>query len=326
MNKKSMNVPPEIRSLILGAERILLICHIAPDGDAIGSLLGLGRALRKLGKACTYACADDVPSQFMFLPGAAEIGPARCEDHDLIITLDSSDLARIGSMYDPACFRRKPVINIDHHITNLEFAGTNWVERVAATAEMCLALVMALEIPLDPTIATCLLTGIVTDTRSFRTSTVTVEVLRRAVALVEAGASLADITEHVYQRNSLARICLWGQALSGVHIQDRIIWTEISAEMRRSCQASDRDGEGLVSFLDATRDADVAIVFQEKDGEAEASMRAARGVDVSGVALGLGGGGHPQAAGCTCKGTLAEVRDRVLAATRQALREQGRLA
>jgi len=332
----STTLPPRVRgmkalakatALIRGAQRIICICHVMPDGDAIGSLVGLGLALRKMGKRCTLACADPVPERLRFLPGVAEVQPVTPTDEDLIITLDCSDTERIGALYDATLFARKRVLNIDHHITNVAFGDVNWVEQRAATAELCLELITKLAIPLDVAIATCLLTGVVTDTRSFRTSNTTPEVLRVAIRLLEAGASLADINEQLSQYNSPGRICLWGRALSNARMQQRVIWAEITPDLLATCNATTEDTEDLVSFLVATRDMDVALLFTDRGGgKIEVSMRAVRGVDISGVALQFGGGGHPQAAGCTCNGALPEVKARVLQATITALRVQGRLS
>lgn len=322
-----MTVLAKATALIRDAQRILCLCHIMPDGDAIGSLIGLGLALRKLGKRCTLACADPVPERLRFLPGASEVQPVAPTDEDLIITLDCSDTERIGALYDATLFAQKQVLNIDHHITNVQFGDVNWVEQRAATAELCLELITELAIPLDVAIATCLLTGVVTDTRFFRTSNTTPDVLRVAIRLLEAGASLADVNEQLNQHNSPSRICLWGRALSNAQMQQRVIWAEITPDLLATCDATAEDTEDLVSFLAATRDTDVALLFTDRgDGAIEVSMRAARGVDISVVALQLGGGGHPQAAGCTCNGALMEVRAQVLQATITALRAQGRLS
>lgn len=321
-----MQIPTQLLNLIHDATRILLIAHVAPDGDAIGSLTGLGQALEKAGKKVALTCEDPAPSPLQFLPAAKRIERKYVGIENLIITLDSSDTARLGKLYDAAFFAGRPVINIDHHITNIRFGDVNWVEPVASTAQMCVALVEKLGIPWDTEIATALLTGIVTDTRCFRTSNTTPDVLRAATFLMEAGASLADITDAVFQHHSPSRVRLWGAALSAAQMEDRIVWTEISKEMVQRCEANSNDDEGLANFLDATRDIDVAVVLREKsEGQIEASMRAARGVDISGVAFSLGGGGHPQAAGCTCEGTMSEVRTQVIESVRQALRDQGRL-
>lgn len=318
-----MNISARVQNLIHEAQRIALICHIIPDGDAVGSLLGLGLALRILGKECILVCQDAIPEEFFFLPSAAEVRSTLPQTLDLIITLDSSDTQRLGSAYDAALFQAKPVINIDHHVTNVRFGSENWVEPMAATAEICLALICGLGIPVDPMVATCLLTGIVTDTRCFRTPNVTTAVLRTVINLMDMGASLPQITAQVFRRNSPERICLWSKALATVQTQDGIIWAEVSREMMESCRADTRAAEGLVSFLDTTREAKVSIVFREaENGEVETSMRSIQDVDISGVAFALGGGGHPQAAGCTCPGTLEGIRERVLAAVAQALQTQ----
>lgn len=321
-----MPLPAKIKRLIQSAARILIICHIMPDGDAIGSLLGVGWALRKLGKSCTLACADPVPEKYKFLPGHEGIRNQRVGDEELIITLDASDTERLGALYDAAVFARTPVINIDHHITNIKFGQVNWVEQTASTAELGLALTKGLGIPLDADIATCLLTGLVTDTRCFRTPNTTQVVLGHATTLMDAGASLAEISEKAFGQNSLFRLCIWGKALASATVRAGLIWARLSLQDFKSCNASWQDTEDLVSFLLATRGMNASLLLQEREpGKVEASMRSVRGVNIANVALSLGGGGHPQAAGCTVAGTMAQVEERVLAALTQALREQGRL-
>ncbi|HID61301.1 MAG TPA: bifunctional oligoribonuclease/PAP phosphatase NrnA [Anaerolineae bacterium] len=317
---KSRIVAQRIRQ----ARNILVICHVMPDGDAIGSLLGLGWALHKLGKEHTLACADPVPDSFAYLPGSETIVAYPAGNHDLVISLDCSDLKRLGAAYDQNSLRRVPIINIDHHVTNIGFGSVNWVDPgSAATAQMVLTLIERLEVPLDPTMATCLLNGIVTDTRGFRTPNTTPAVMEAATRLMMAGASLPEITEQVFNRRPLAVVRLWGRALSAVQLDGRIIWTEISQAMKHECGLSNDSDDGLVSFLASACEADVGIVFTEKDdGTIDVSMRSMPGIDISSVAMRLGGGGHPQAAGCNLNSSLAEARERVLAELRHSLLEQ----
>jgi phosphoesterase RecJ-like protein len=295
-----------------------------PDGDAIGSLLGLGWALHKLGKEHTLTCADPVPASFAYLPGSEAIVTHPEGSYDLIISLDCSDLKRLGSAYDQDSLRGVLVINIDHHVTNVGFGSINWVDpSSASTAQMVLKLIERLKVPLDPTIATCLLNGIVTDTHGFRTPSTTPAALEAATILMTAGASLSEITERVFNRRPLAVICLWGKALSGIQLDGRIIWTEISQAMKHECGLSSDSDDGLASFLTSANEADVGIVFTEKDdGTIDVSMRSVPDIDISGVAIRLGGGGHPQAAGCNLSNSLAEARERVLAELRRSLLEQ----
>ncbi len=310
--------------LIRQALDILVLSHVMPDGDAIGSLLGLGWALHKLGKEHTLACADPVPDSFAYLPGSETIMAHPEGNYDLVISLDCSDLKRLGFAYDQHSLRGVPIINIDHHITNVGFGSVNWVDpSSAATAQMVLTLIERLGVPPDSTIATCLLNGIVTDTHGFRTPNTTPAVMETTTRLMTAGASLPEITERVFNRRPLAVVRLWGRALSAVQLDTRIIWTEISQAMKHECGLSSDNDDGLVSFLTSANEADVGIVFTEKDdGTIDVSMRSMPGIDISSVAIRFGGGGHPQAAGCNLNGSLAEAREKVLAELRRSLLKQ----
>ena len=306
------------------AQSVYIACHIMPDGDAIGSLLALGLALGRLGKCCTLACADPVPLKFAFLADAHEVTSRPPTTEELIATVDVSDIERLGSLYDETVFRSRPVINIDHHITNTRFGTVNLVQQLPSTAEVVYTLLRRLGVAPDKEIAAALLTGLLTDTRCFRTGNVTARQLRTAAALMAAGASLTELTELIFNREPASTICLWGQALASVQTRGQIIWTEIDRAMMRRCNAAPNDADGLVSFLASTMGVDAAIIFREKDdGRIEVSMRAGPGWDLSGVAVQLGGGGHPRAAGCTIADDLSVVRERVLGAVATALREQG---
>jgi phosphoesterase RecJ-like protein len=298
----------------------MVITHVAPDGDAIGSLLGLGWALRWLGKEYTLACADPMPRRFAYLPGSEAIVTGPEGEYDLVISLDCGDLERLGAAYDET-LADLPIINIDHHVTNTHFGAVNWVDtRAASAAEMVLDLVESLGVPLDSDIALCLLNGIVTDTRGFRTPNTTPRTMRAALKLMEAGAQLPEITDHVLNRRPFSAMCLWAKALNGIHLDGRIIWSQITQTMRQECAFSENGDGGLVNFMGTACEADVALVFIEKDdGRTGVEMRAVPGVDVSSVALALGGGGHPQAAGCTLDGGLDKARERVLTAIKEAV-------
>jgi phosphoesterase RecJ-like protein len=311
------------RACLESAQSVYLACHVIPDGDAVGSLLGLGMALRRLGKPCTMACADSVPAKYRFLAGAGEIVPQPPTSEQVIVTVDSSDVERLGNVYDEEVFHSRPVINIDHHVTNTHFGTLNVVQLLPSTSEIVFSLLKSMAVAADADTATALLTGLVTDTRCFRTGNVTARQLRTTVALMRAGASLADVTELVFNREPVSTICLWGQALASVQTRGRMIWTEIDQGMMRRCRATPMEADGLSSFLASAETADAAVVFREKDdGQIETSMRAGPARDVSGVALKLGGGGHPRAAGCTLPGPMSAARERVLGEIEAALREQ----
>ncbi|MDY6875277.1 MAG: bifunctional oligoribonuclease/PAP phosphatase NrnA [Chloroflexota bacterium] len=302
--------------LIRSAHRPLLICHIAPDGDAIGSLTGLGWALRHKALEPIMACSDPIPARFNYIPGVSDIVQDVNVSFDLVISLDCSDLKRLGRFPQMPAFDSTPLLNIDHHLTNLDFGDVNLVDpHASSTAEIVLRLLEYMALPLDAELSTCLLTGIVGDTRGFRTSNVTIQVMDAALRLMKAGASLPYVTQHGLDRRPTAAIRLWGAALAQLQIKNRVIWVSIPLAVRRATGYMGNGDAGLVSFLVSADDADVAVVFVEReDGRIEVGLRAVPGFNVARVALRLGGGGHALAAGCNLPGPPEEAQTRVLAA------------
>ena len=306
--------PPELLDALSSARRPLLIAHISPDGDAIGSLTALGYLLYRMGKDPILACQDKAPATFNFLPFYDRIVQnVDGERPDLVISLDSSDPTRMGGIYKEERFGDLPLIVIDHHVTNVYFGDINWVDpQCVATDQMIYYLTKALNEPLDETLATALLTGIVTDTRGFRTYNVTPAVMHVTGELIDAGAPLAMITERTLDTRSMALITLWGRALDTVELADGVISAMNTLAMRKDLGGIIR-AEGLVSFILSAQEAKIAAVFTEMpDGKVECSFRARRGYDVSQIALSLGGGGHPPAAGCTVEGEIHAVRRMVV--------------
>lgn len=303
----------------------LLLCHIAPDTDAVGSLTGLGLALRLTGRHTpTLACSDPVPAHLQFIPGASLIVQEAKEPYDLVITLDCADRERIGRLAQLTSFRNAPLVNIDHHITNTCFGQVNWVDpHASSTSEMVYRLLVFMGLPINAEIATSLLAGIVGDTRGFRTSNVTIEVMETAVQLMRAGASLPEVAQQALDRRSGSAIRLWGAALSALQIEDRLAWIAIPLEMRKRTGYTGNGDAGLASFIISADDVDGAAVFVEReDGRVEVGLRAAPGFDVARVALQFGGGGHALAAGCLVPGPLAEAQQRVLETLRMELARQ----
>jgi bifunctional oligoribonuclease and PAP phosphatase NrnA len=318
---------PNLRDAIsreLGqARRILLVTHVGPDGDAIGSLLGLGGLLRSQGMEVTLACEDPVPESYGFLPGSDEVVQAASGSYDLLIGLDCSDRARMGDVVSGR-LSALPLINIDHHVTNARFGDINWVDASAvATTQMVLTLAEALDWPVTREVAICLLNGMVTDTRSFRTSNVDMAAMRAVLRLMEAGASLSEIAQQALEQRPLASVRLWADAVGRLRVEDGILWTQVTLEMRRRYGMGENDFSGLANSLAGIREARAVVVFTERDnGLIDVSMRAAPGLNVAQAALRLGGGGHPQAAGCTLEGDLPQIQERVLNEVRQSLSQQ----
>lgn len=306
--------PPELLEALHGSRRPLLIAHLSPDGDTMGSLCGLGVMLYRLGKEPILACQDRVPGSLGFLPFSERVANTADVDADLVVALDCSDAGRLGNLHQPRRQAGLPLVVIDHHITNVFFGDINWVEaRACATAELVYDLALALPAPIDADVATCLLTGLVTDTRGFRTDSTTPRTVDIAATLMAAGASLFAISSATLDARSYPLVQLWGRALASVRLDGAVISVTNTRAMRADLNGLTR-AEGLASFLLGANEADVAAVFTElPEGEVECSFRAQPGHNVATLALELGGGGHPLAAGCTVKGQIDEVRQRLVA-------------
>jgi phosphoesterase RecJ-like protein len=316
-----MKVVPQAVQKIAEARRPVAMCHVSPDGDAIGSLLGLGLALTPIKDRVTLCCTDPVPTECKHLPHWEMITAPPVEgDVDLVISLDCTEVGRLGKAYDVEALGRVPIVNIDHHATNVGFGDVNWVEpQAAATAQMLVCLIEALRIPPSREVATCLLNGILTDTLGFRTANTNVEVMDAAVKLMKAGASLSELTDSIFNHRPLSTIRLWALALQSLCLEGRVVWSEITRDIRGRVGYQEDGDAGLVNFLNTAGEADMSVVFDElPDGRISVSIRAAPGYDVSRVAFELGGGGHAQAAGCTLSGRLADVRTQVLSRLHQA--------
>ncbi len=311
----------EAAQAIRESKTIVLACHVNPDGDALGSLLSLALALKPLGKEVTCLSEDGVPDILRFLPGSDLI--LRSTDipsFDLALVVDSGELSRVGEQVRPMVSRAKRAVNIDHHVV----AGTFGDVRVldsgsASTAEIIYDLLQTLQIPLTPEIATCLFTGIITDTGSFRFQNVKPGTLRVAALLVEAGASPPVISENVFENKTFAGTRLLGHALSSLSQSPdgRVVWAHITAADFRSLGAIDAETEGVVNYVRGIRGAEVGLLFREMDnGRIRVSLRSRESVNVAELAQEFGGGGHRMASGCTLNVPLPEA-EKVLVAAAQ---------
>jgi phosphoesterase RecJ-like protein len=303
------------------SHQVFIAAHIQPDGDCIGSMLALGLVLRGLGKSVTFSLDDHAPETFNYLQGWNEIAPRAPEGEDIFVYVDGSDRSRYGKAYDPARSGVHRIINIDHHATNEPFADLNLVDtRAASTAEIIYALIQELHAPLTPTVAQCLLTGIVTDTLGFRIAATTPETLEQATTLMRAGGSIPQIIEHVYNRRSFNSLRLLGRAINDARLEGPIIWSRVSQQTLRELGVSGNGTGGVVNTLLTVADAKVAFFLAEKeDGRIDLGLRARAGVDISNVALRLGGGGHKQAAGAMLSGSLDDAALHVLSEIRKEL-------
>jgi bifunctional oligoribonuclease and PAP phosphatase NrnA len=314
-----------IRQRIAEAQRILIVSHIRPDGDAIGATLGLGQAIQTTGKQVKMVLADGVPTPLRYLPGSQLIErsiPAIEKDLiDLVIVVDCSDLQRIGGVLDG----RIPDICIDHHVTNPNFAHVNLVlPAQAATSAIICEYLADWGLAINEPIASLLLTGIVTDTIGFRTSNMTPGILRLAAMLMEHGADLPELYARALINKSFESARYWGLGLYKIQRVElsgagSYVWTTLTLADRKEANYPGSDDADLVNLLSSI-DSDLAVLFiEQKNNHVKVSWRARPGIDVSQIALQFGGGGHPSAAGADIAGSLDTVQERVLDSTQDML-------
>jgi phosphoesterase RecJ-like protein len=292
----------------------LVVCHIRPDGDAIGSLLGLGLALEEAGKQVEMVSPDGVPLTYQHLAGSEKIVRRPKMPFDFSIVVDCSDLGRTGGTFAAGTV---PDLNIDHHITNENFAQINLVDlQATATAEILAELIHLLDLPMTQPSAEALLTGLVTDTIGFRTSNMTPHALRVAASLMEEGADLAELYRQSLVQRSYEAVRYWAEGLGKLERSGRIAWTTLTLADRKATGYTSSDDADLINVLASINEVDVAIVFIEQSRKrVKISWRARPGIDVSGLARQLGGGGHPAAAGAELERTLEQAIELVLART-----------
>lgn len=306
----------EATRLVDGAQRVLVVTHVSPDGDAIGSLLATGRLLRHFEKDVTLAVDEGVPDYLRFLVGADTIhGTLTSGAWDVMISLDASDEIRTGNCGAYGRANSRVVINVDHHATNTMFGDVHLVmPEAVSTTEVVFYWLQALDFSLTEAVAVPLLAGLVTDTLGFRTSNVTANTLSLAHTLVGAGANLAAISERALDTRSIHKVYLWKHALQSVELwEGGVLSVNVTREDAKKAGMSDVSDAGLSGWLVRTDEAVIAVTFKETEsGQVELSMRSRPGYDVSSVAFEVGGGGHKQAAGATIEGPLEAARKRII--------------
>ena len=299
-------------------ERIVLTAHVNPDGDAIGSSLGLMHALKALGKEVQVFIDDDIPAAFSVLPGYELIGKPEEGQNipaDLLVAVDVS-LDRIGRVKEAV---KAPTLNIDHHITNDGKADKLYLDgNAAATAEIIYQLIEELGVPCTQEMAMCLYTGLAMDTGWFRFSNTTPNTMRGAAALLACGAQPHVISEALEQR-PFAEVQSLAFALQKIELlaDGKVAGICLDHASLQEHEAP----EGLIGMVRVIEGVDIAFTLKEKEpGLCRVSLRS-KGVDVTKIALKFGGGGHVRAAGCTIEKPCAEARIELVKAIMQVLEE-----
>lgn len=303
--KKPMNLAKE---RILKSKNIYIASHVRPDGDNLGSMLALGLALKSINENVYLVQTDPVPSDFMFLPGAEDIKEVTDFDNiDLFITLDSSDIERLGQnkkIIDKANF----VINIDHHISNTNYGDINIVDsKSGSTAELIFYLIKVLDIKIHKDIGTCIYTGISTDTGSFMYDNTRPETHLIAAELLNIGIDKKNIILNVYQNNSLEKTNLFIKTIENLEMfaENKIAVVSVTRDILKNTGAKMEDTDGIISFIRDIQPVEVAILLKElQSEEIKVSMRSKKYVNVAEVCSKFEGGGHIRAAGCTVYDSL----------------------
>ncbi len=324
-----MKISSKLLSIIRQNKSFLIVCHVNPEGDAIGSILALALGLKKLGKKdVSLLSRDGVTETLKFLPSAKLIKqtPPK-KEVDVLCLVDCNTLERTGFKE----LKAKQTVIIDHHILpddadKSELYGklaANIIDPEAAAAGILIyKLLSALKISIDKNIAANLYTAILGDTGGFRYSNVSPESLKIASHLVEAGARPWDIAKALYENVPYKTLELLGLSLSTLGTDGAAAWMSTTANMFKKTGTSAEDTEDFVEFPRKIKGIEAAAFFREdSSGLIKISLRSKGRVNVEKIAKSFGGGGHAAAAGCRIKGTLQEVQGKVLTAVRKAIKQ-----
>jgi bifunctional oligoribonuclease and PAP phosphatase NrnA len=313
-----------ILDVIREHQTFCVVGHIRPDGDCIGSQLGLALALQNEGKKITVWNQDSVPEKYKFLNADKLFEkPRHGEKFDCVIALDCASFERLGKVGE--CIGdRKILINIDHHESNPRYGDVNWVSpREPSTGELIFRLLKVARWPITKPIADLLFTAISTDTGSFQYPTTRPGTFHTGAELVTRGADLAKIGNEVYQSYPLSRAKLLKHVYSKFRLtaDDRIAWFWLKQKDFNRTGAESDDTEGLIDHIRAIEPVVVACVFEEIEPElTRISLRSKNpDVNVNEIAAQFGGGGHPAAAGARIPGKPLSVQRKVIAAIKKAL-------
>lgn len=311
-------ISKQIKDRLASASSILIVSHVRPDGDAIGSLIGLGLALQNAGKTVQMVLRDGVPGSFRHLAGSDQVRKEAQGTWDTFIAVDCADYKRLGPAFESV---EKPDINIDHHITNEKFGKINLIEgEEVATAAMLANHLPEWGLEITQPIAAALLTGIVTDTLGFRTSNITPSSLRIAALLMERGADLPDLYTRALVSRTYPAARLWGAGLSNLKSEHGIVWGTLTAADRKAAGYGGNDDADLINIISAIEGNKIGMVFVEQSDTVKISWRSIdNAYDVSKVAKYFKGGGHAAAAGADIPGKMSEVQPIVLKTTMELL-------
>lgn len=310
------NVVIEMSEELRKAPTVALFSHVSPDGDCIGSMLGIGLALEAMGKKVYMYNPDPIPRNLVFLPGVNKIKTEMPDPFpNCLFFVDCADLQRVHLQKDNLP-KEAVVLNLDHHISNQNFGSINWVDsNASATGELAYELICQLDVNLTQEIATNLYTAISTDTGSFKYSNTTSKTHQIAGKLIDAGIKIGDIHHYVYDQIPMVKLELLRRSLNQLQIYadgQLAIMTLRKIDFEES-GAEESLSEGLIDHARTIEGVEIAILLKESKADViRVSLRSNRWFDVNKIADRFGGGGHKRAAGCTLEVSLEEANQRIL--------------
>lgn len=321
----------EVVSVLTEKKTFLIVGHVNPEGDAIGSAVALALALCSIGKKAEVINRDPLPRQLAFLcyEGIVFQRPAVTEPADVMVVVDCGDLKRTG-FFEEGPPPIDVLVNIDHHITNPKFGDVNWVvPEATATGEMIYDLLKRMGIPLTPPIATALYTALLSDTGAFRYANTNEKSLRIGAELIEKGADPALIARGLFEIIRPEKLKLLGEVLARMKLSEdkKVAWVEVTQAQLEKTNTIEADTEDFIDYPRLIRGVEAAVFFREvTPRQYKISLRSEGKVDVSALAQQWGGGGHRNAAGCTIVGSREEIKKRVLSSLQEALSAADRLS
>lgn len=320
----------QIGEILRAHQSFVLISHVRPDGDAIGSQLALGYSLMAAGKSVRLINEDGLPDNLTFMAGSEKIEtpPAEPLDVEVAIALDTATKPRLGDAALHAASKAKVWLNIDHHISNPRYGDYNLIDSTSpATGQILYDLITALGLPLPAETRDAIYVAVSTDTGSFQYPSTTAKTYEMAADLIRQGLDVGTINSQTYDNHPYRRVELMRALLNTLEVSpDGIVanW-ELRDQTRIDLALRPEDSEGLIDIIRAIRGVQLAVFFEElEDGKIRVSMRSKdRRIDVCQIALQFGGGGHALAAGIRMTGPIEEAKALVLGAIRRRIEEVG---
>ncbi|HVF27285.1 MAG TPA: bifunctional oligoribonuclease/PAP phosphatase NrnA [Pyrinomonadaceae bacterium] len=315
----------QVVELIESKRRFAITSHIRPDGDGLGSSLGLYWLLRALDKDPEVIMRDPVPLSYRKLPGAADVRVTNAVDcyYDAVFVIECSDITRPGLLN----LDKQTVVNIDHHSTTAMFGTINWIDSTAsAVGEMVYNLCKAIGVRPTKEIAECVYTAVLTDTGSFHYSNTSERTFKVASELVRAGVKPAKISQAVFSNYSWSKVELLSRVLATARrdATGRIAYLRQTLGMLEQAGASDEDAEGFVNYpLSCGQVEAVAFLKESAPGVYRTSLRSKGDINVARIAEKFGGGGHRNASGCTLYGDWDEAERIIVALLQEAVERYG---